>query len=145
MIKDEIERLQENLAVIRKAGGWSCEKFGEFLGLSKQSICNLERKTVRMSKAQYIAIRAILDYEMKENDLDDVLRITVKTFMESRDIPEETMMKAKTFYNGLSKNEMNYRYIVLGMCTIIGEETYERLLHKPEEQWMDRIMRGEKK
>lgn len=140
---NEIERLQENLAVIRKAGGWSCEKFGEFLGLSKQSICNLERKTVHMSKAQYIAIRAILDYEMKENDLDDVLRITVKTFMESRDIPEETMMKARTFYKGLSKKEMDYRYIVSGMCAIIGEETYKRLLYETEDDWLDRIMRGE--
>ena len=142
MIKDEIERLQENLAVIRKAGGWSCEKFGEFLGLSKQSICNLERKTVRMSKAQYIAIRAILDYEMKDNP---ILYMTVKVFMNSHDIPEEIMMRARTFYNGLSKKEMNCSYIVSGMCTIIGRETYERLVHEPEEPWMDRIMRGEKK
>lgn len=64
----EIEKLQNNMAIIRKAAGWTCEKFGSFLGLTKQSICNLEHKTVRMTKAQYIAIRTILDYEMKSND-----------------------------------------------------------------------------
>lgn len=142
---NEIERLQENLAVIRKAGGWSCEKFGEILGLSKQSICNLERKTVRMSKAQYIAIRTILDYEMQTYISEDVIHITEKAFLNYHkiDIPEETMAKARTFYKGLSKKEMDYRYIVSGMCAIIGEETYKRLLYETEDDWLDRIMRGE--
>lgn len=140
-IVEEIEKLQDNLAVIRKAGNWTCEQFGDLLGLSKQSICNLEHKTVKMSKPQYIAIRSILDYTIEENDLDGILDLTVKIFMNSHDIPNEVMMKARTFYNGLSKNEMNYRYIVLSMCTIIGESTFERLIHKPVDHWMNSIMK----
>ena len=60
----DIERLQDNLALIRKAGGWSAEEFGDMIGVTKQTISNLENKKTPLSKTQYIAIRAVLDYEI---------------------------------------------------------------------------------
>ena len=38
----EINRLQDNLQIIRLAGGWSLSEFGEILGVSKQTVSNLE-------------------------------------------------------------------------------------------------------
>ena len=135
---NEIEKLQEYLPAIRKAGGWSCDTFGKFLGLTKQSICNLEHKTVVLNKAQYIAIRTILDYEMEEND---VLFMTVKIFLDSHSIDDNVLQKAKTFYKGVSKKEMNFRYIFDGLSLIIGPKVVQRLVYEETiDFWMDRIM-----
>ena len=41
----EIKNLQNNLQLIRQAGGWSAEEFGEMIGVTKQTIRNLEKKT----------------------------------------------------------------------------------------------------
>ena len=50
----EINRLQDNLQIIRLAGGWSLSEFGEILGVSKQTVSNLENldrnKRTKMSK-----------------------------------------------------------------------------------------------
>ena len=73
----EIAKLQDNLLLIRKAGGWSAEEFGDMIGVTKQTISNLENKKTLMSKTQYIAIRAVLDYEMAERPDDKVLISTV--------------------------------------------------------------------
>lgn len=64
--KNEIQRLQDVLPLIRRTVGWSAEEFGEKLGLTRQTINNLEIKKTDMSKVQYIAIRSILDDEMKK-------------------------------------------------------------------------------
>ena len=66
----DVEKLQNNLLLIRKAGGWSAEEFGDMIGVTKQTISNLENKKTKMTKTQYIAIRAVLDYEIA-NRLDD--------------------------------------------------------------------------
>ena len=63
----DITKLQNNLLLIRNAGGWTAEVFGDMIGVTKQTISNLENKKTEMTKTQYIAIRAVLDYEMEEN------------------------------------------------------------------------------
>ncbi|MCR5736105.1 MAG: helix-turn-helix transcriptional regulator [Eubacterium sp.] len=62
----EIERLQNNLLVIRRAVGWTAEEFGERIGVTRQTINNLEAKRNKLNKTQYIAMRAVLDAEMEE-------------------------------------------------------------------------------
>ena len=42
--EQEIARLQESLQLIRQSGGWTAEEFGEMIGVTKQTICNLEHK-----------------------------------------------------------------------------------------------------
>lgn len=59
----KVIRLQENLANIRKIAGWTAEDLGEMLGVSKQNISNLENCNIKLSQAQYIAIRHLLDYQ----------------------------------------------------------------------------------
>ena len=63
----DITKLQNNLLLIRNVGGWTAEVFGDMIGVTKQTISNLENKKTEMTKTQYIAIRAVLDYEMEEN------------------------------------------------------------------------------
>ena len=57
----EIERMQKNLLLIRRTVGWTADEFGNRIGVSRQTINNLEAGRNKMSKTQYIAIRSILD------------------------------------------------------------------------------------
>jgi transcriptional regulator with XRE-family HTH domain len=72
--KKQIELLQQNLCSIRKIAGWTAEQFGEKIGVTKQTISNLENSKTPMSLTQYIAIRSILDYEIESNQENTVLR-----------------------------------------------------------------------
>ena len=69
----QIKLLQENLQTIRKLIGWTIDDLGEKIGVSKQTISNLENANTKMSLTQYIAIRAVLDYEVQEHPENDVL------------------------------------------------------------------------
>ena len=61
---NEIERLQDNLLLIRRAAGWTAEEFGEKIGVTRQTINNLEAKRNKLNKTQYIAMRAVIEAEM---------------------------------------------------------------------------------
>lgn len=60
-----ISLLQENLSVIRKVAGWTTEDMGNRIGVTKQTISNIENKKTKLTLTQYIAIRAVLDYEIQ--------------------------------------------------------------------------------
>lgn len=68
-----IERLQDNLLTIRKIVGWTTEDLGKRIGVTKQTISNLENKKTKMTLTQYIAIRSVLDYELQVNQNQDSL------------------------------------------------------------------------
>ena len=63
----EINKLQDNLPALRKLAGWTAEELGTKVGVTKQTISNLETKHTDMSKIQYIAIRSVLDYRAQTN------------------------------------------------------------------------------
>ena len=63
----EITKLQHNLSSLRKLAGWTAEDLGNKVGVTKQTVSNLENFRTSMTKLQYIAIRAILDYEAQRN------------------------------------------------------------------------------
>ena len=60
----QLERLQENLPAIRKIAGWRAIDLGSLLGVTKQSISNLETHKSKMTLMQYIAIRHMIDYQI---------------------------------------------------------------------------------
>lgn len=62
-----IKKLQRNLSSLRKLAGWTAEDLGKKVGVTKQTISNLENERTSMSKTQYIAIRTVLDYEARSN------------------------------------------------------------------------------
>ena len=61
----EIRRFQRNLATFRKLAGWTAEELGQKVGLTKQSIHNLEciPCKVRLSPGYYVAIRSAFENE----------------------------------------------------------------------------------
>ena len=63
----QINRLQENLSSIRKIAGWTAEVLGNKIGVTKQTISNLENNKTPMNFTQYIAIRSVLDAEIEQN------------------------------------------------------------------------------
>lgn len=69
----QVQLLQQNLCSIRKIAGWTAEQFGEKIGVTKQTISNLENSKTQMNLTQYIAIRSILDYEIESNPDNIVL------------------------------------------------------------------------
>lgn len=75
----EIRILQKNLKTIRTILNWTLEEFANKIGVTKQTISNLENLKTEMTKIQYIAIRTILDYEVetgpRDNGLAEVLTL----------------------------------------------------------------------
>ena len=81
---DKINRLQNNLSLIRGCAGLTCAALGEKLGVTRQMINNLEAGRNRMTLMQYRAIRDVLAEEIRnaehEKDtqlLQDVLLVLV--------------------------------------------------------------------
>ena len=54
----------KNLLLIRRAVGWTAEEFGEKIGVTRQTINNIESGRNKLTKTQYIAMRSVLDAEM---------------------------------------------------------------------------------
>ena len=102
----DITKLQNNLLLISNAGATDtlfvprcadAEVFGDMIGVTKQTISNLENKKTEMTKTQYIAIRAVLDYEMEESSNKDILRSAVNLALHSDVVSEEDQKKIQAF------------------------------------------------
>ena len=81
----QINRLQQNLSSIRKIAGWSAETLGNKIGVTKQTISNLENKKTPMTFTQYIAIRAVLDAEIETNKDNEALPKVISILLDSVD------------------------------------------------------------
>ena len=88
-IKDQqaaqITCLQKNLSAIRKIAGWTSEQLGEKIGVTKQTISNLENEKTRMTLTQYIALRSIIDFEIQTNKDNSVLPQVVEVLLNNYD------------------------------------------------------------
>ena len=83
---DEIERLQKYLLLVRRAVGWSAEEFGERIGVTRQTINNLEAGRNKLTKTQYIAMRSVLDAEIASYpDETEMLRLILDVFVDNPD------------------------------------------------------------
>lgn len=148
----EIAKLQNNLLLIRKAGGWSAEEFGEMIGVTKQTISNLENKKTAMSKIQYIAIRAVLDYEINEHPENKVLTSAVNLSLNSENLSDTDIKKAQAFVEGASKTGLDNEALIGGLAAMIGIVAAEALimpLTSPAvmgaaSAWLAKIIKGKK-
>ena len=66
--KAKIRNLQNYLPAIRKLFGWPTAVLADKIGVSKQTISNLENKKTKMSKTQYIAVKAVMEYEIRNRE-----------------------------------------------------------------------------
>ena len=83
---EEIQRLQDNLLLMRHALGWSAEELGGRIGVTRQTINNIESNRGTLSKTQYIAIRAIFDAEMAENPQEtEILKYLLDVLVDNPD------------------------------------------------------------
>ena len=85
----QIKKLQQNLSPIRKIAGWTAEVLGDKIGVTKQTISNLENKKTPMNFTQYIAIRSVLDYEIANNKENEVLPKVVALLLDCEDEMDE--------------------------------------------------------
>lgn len=63
----EIVRLQEYLPIVRGSMGWSAEELGERIGVTRQTIHNIEKKKTDLTKTQYLAIRSVIYAEIENS------------------------------------------------------------------------------
>ncbi|MGT2924139.1 helix-turn-helix transcriptional regulator [Streptococcus caviae] len=62
-----IKRLQANLSSLRNIANWTAEDLARRIGVTKQTISNLETsdgKTNQINPTQYLAIRSVIDNEI---------------------------------------------------------------------------------
>lgn len=94
---NEIERMQKYLQLIRRAVGWSAEEFGERIGVTRQTINNIEAPNPRskLTKTQYIAMRSVLDVEIHQHPEDTaMLRLILDVFVDHPENYNEDEKKA---------------------------------------------------
>lgn len=97
---EEIIRMQKNLLLIRRAVGWTAEEFGEKIGVTRQTINNIESGRNKLTKTQYIAMRSVLDAEMVQNPEDtEMLKVLLDVLVDhpnnySEDHCNELLAKA---------------------------------------------------
>ena len=89
----QIEKLRQNLGAIRKLAGWTAEDLGDKIGVTKQTISNLENNKNPMNFTQYLAIRTILDHEIANNTENTILREAVDILLDREDINEQDYEK----------------------------------------------------
>ena len=114
---NEIERMQKHLGLIRRAVGWSAEEFGDRIGVTRQTINNIEAVPPRskLTKTQYIAMRSILDVEIRQHPEDTaMLRLLLDVFV---DHPEN--------YNEDEKKDLLNKANMLTPSILAGTTTRE--------------------
>lgn len=82
---NEVSSLQEHLLLIRRCVGWTAKEFGERIGVTRQTINNLELRRNNLTKTQYLAIRYVLNEEIQKSLDDDdteMLRCILEIFVD---------------------------------------------------------------
>ena len=114
-MQQQINRLQDNLHSIRKIAGWTAEDLGNKIGVTKQTISNIENHKVKLNQTQYIAIRAVLEYEIKCNPentklLEQVIYLLLDCEEEkekTKEIKNKVDTIAATASGGASKDQIS--------------------------------------
>ncbi len=123
---EEIVRMQENLLLIRRAVGWTASRFGDKIGVTRQTINNIESGRCRLNKTQYIALRSVLDAEIKSSPNDTkMLQVLLDVLVDNpQNYSEETREKVKEKANMMTPG------------ILVGSVTREAV----SKEWMDAVM-----
>lgn len=82
-----VSTMQLSLKQIRQVLGFGVQEFGELIGLTRQSINNLESRKNKMSEIQYLAICAVIDNCTK--DKPELLSV-LSTILHSNESEQES-------------------------------------------------------
>lgn len=83
LFKTEMQIMQDNLSDLRKIAGWTAEVLAKKLGITKQTISNIENQKVKISAIQYIAIRAVFECELASNPTNTTLRKVMEVLFQA--------------------------------------------------------------
>lgn len=92
--KETIEKLRRDLPTIRNIAGWSAAKLAELLGVTRATIVTLENTEYKMSIIQYLAIRKLLDEEVKDNS-NQKLAAAIEILVDSDDVLESDRIELR--------------------------------------------------
>ena len=118
----EIQRMQDNLLLIRRAIGWTASEFGEQIGVTRQTINNIESGRNKLTKIQYIAMRSVIDAEIVKHQEDTKM---VKILLDMLiDHPEN--------YSKADYNELLEKANLMSPSILAGAATRETV----SKEWM---------
>lgn len=133
---EDIIRMQENLLLIRRTVGWTAEEFGEKIGVTRQTINNIESGRNKLTKTQYIAMRSVLDAEMAQSPDDtEMLKVMLDVLVDhpenySDENRDELLAKANlmapsilagtTSRADVSKEWMKAAGLIVGGAAVFG-------------------------
>ena len=111
-----IETMQVSLKQIRTVLDIKVQEFGDYLGLSRQSVNNLEKRSNKMSASQYLAVAALVDFKLKLNPecYDKVISV-----LKSNDVNP-----ARNTFNYVEMKSLVHKWL---MCFKKNESRIERL------------------
>lgn len=99
----KVELMQENLQAIRQLAGWTTAELASRIGVTKQTISNIERGRTKLSLTQYFAVRAVLDYETSKRPKDDILQKALALLIDKADkFSDEKYIKIKNAINTIA-------------------------------------------
>ena len=118
----EIQRMQDNLLLIRRAIGWTASEFGEQIGVTRQTINNIESWRNKLTKIQYIAMRSVIDAEIvKHQEETKMVKILLDMLI---DHPEN--------YSKADYNELLEKANLMSPSILAGAATRETV----SKEWM---------
>ena len=152
---EEIIRFQQYMLLIRKTVGWTAEKFGNLIGVTRQTINNLEknnRDKFKLNKTQYIAMRSVLDAEIiRCPEETEILQLLLTVVI---DYPEKYMNENKQIIlDKLNSNSsMTLRLMFTNNLMKGINDIFKVALASDTEnakynvgEWLNKILEGESK
>ena len=119
----KILRLQKNLPIIRNLAGWTAEDLGERIGVTRQTITNMEKSdALAMTKTQYIAIRAVLDYQIEETK-NSALADAITVLVDVDNLTDEQAKQISDTVTSITKEKsrrVNDKIVLEGMTALIA-------------------------
>lgn len=152
---EEIIRFQQHMLLIRKTVGWTAEKFGNLIGVTRQTVNNLEknnRDKFKLNKTQYIAMRSVLDAEIiRCPEETEILQLLLTVVI---DYPEKYMNENKQIIlDKLNSNSsMTLRLMFTNNLMKGINDIFKVALASDTEnakynvgEWLNKILEGESK
>ncbi len=121
--EEKMLRLQKNLPIIRNLAGWTAEDLGKNIGVTRQTITNIEKSdTLSMTKTQYIATRAVLDYEIS-NSSNKTLSDAIAVLVDADNLTEDQEKKINETISNISETKsrrMRDKIVLESVATMIA-------------------------
>ena len=114
--------MQNDLLLIRRTVGWTSAEFGDQIGVTRQTINNIESGRNKLTKTQYIAMRSVIDAEIVKHPEETQM---VKTLLDMLiDHPEN--------YSKADYNELIEKANLMSPSILAGTATRETV----SKEWM---------